>query len=134
MKRFEWKPEYSVGNDAIDADHKGLFVLVQELENADMTGGFIDNILQRLEDYAAGHFAREEELMQKVGYPGFDEHVKEHRAFVEWLGTVQKTYRRAAESPFLIGDMVNAFLENWLVEHILEEDMRYRDHIVAQKS
>lgn len=133
MKRIEWKPEYSVGNDAIDADHQGLFALVQELANADITGGFLDGILVRLEAYTEGHFEREEALMQKIGYPGFEEHVQAHRAFVEWLAAVQKTYRRAAESPFLIGDMVNDFLESWLVEHILEEDMRYRDFIRKQK-
>ncbi len=129
MTSFNWKPEYSVGNDAIDNDHKGLFALVSELGEADISGGFLDDILQRLEDYAEGHFAREEALMRKIGYPEYDAHVHEHSAFVEWLETVQKTYRRAAESPFLIGDVVNDFLKEWLVEHILEEDMKYRDFI-----
>jgi hemerythrin len=133
MSKFEWKPEYSVGNEAIDGDHRGLFALVRELEDADMSDGLLDTILARLEDYAEGHFAREEAYMQKVGYPNFNEHVKEHKAFVEWLETVQITYRRAAESPFVVGDMVNDYLERWLVEHILEEDMQYRDFIVSAK-
>ena len=134
MGRFEWRPEYSVGNEAIDEDHRGLFALVRELESADMTDGLLDDILSRLEAYAAGHFAREEALMSEVGYPGLAEHVTEHRAFVEWLESVRRTYRRAAESPFQVGDLVNAFLERWLVEHIMEEDMRYRNHIVGRQS
>ncbi len=60
MTRFEWKSEYSVGNAPIDADHQGLFALVRELEAADMTDGFLDDILWQLEQYAEGHFAREE--------------------------------------------------------------------------
>ncbi|MCB9957489.1 MAG: hemerythrin family protein [Rhodospirillaceae bacterium] len=130
MAKLQWKSEYSVGNAAIDADHQGLFALVRELEDADMTDGFLDTIIWRLEEYAAGHFAREEAMMRKGGYPDLEEHMAGHRAFVEWLDTVKITYRRAAESPFEIGDMVNAFLERWLVEHILEEDMDYRDYIV----
>lgn len=129
MSRFEWKPEYSVGNKAIDADHQSLFALIRELEATDISDGYLDHILWRLEQYAAGHFAREEALMRAGGYPDLDEHTAQHRAFVEWLDTVKATYRRAAESPFQIGDIVNKFLENWLIHHILEEDMQYRDHI-----
>ncbi|CCQ74528.1 bacteriohemerythrin [Magnetospira sp. QH-2] len=129
MKKLVWKPEYSVGHPGIDADHQGLFALVQELHEADMTDGLLSNILRRLEDYAEGHFAREEEMMRQGGYPDLEEHKTLHRNFEEWLNTVKKTYRRAAESPFQVGDSVNAFLENWLVAHIMEEDMLYRDYI-----
>ncbi len=127
MSFFEWNDKYSVGDAAIDADHKGLFDLIRELENANLTDGYLAEIIGRLEDYAAEHFAREEMLMKSMNYPDFDEHVKKHRAFVEWLETVKTTYRRAAESPFQIGDMVNHFLESWLTNHIMKDDMKYRD-------
>lgn len=99
MSEIAWKQEYSVGNEAIDADHQGLFDLVRELAEADITDGLLNSILVRLENYAAGHFSREEALMEKMGYPGFEEHKKQHQAFVEWLRTVKKTYNRAAEAP-----------------------------------
>ena len=127
MSTFEWNEKLSVGDAAIDDDHKGLFDLIRELETANLTDGYLTDIISRLEDYAEGHFAREEALMKKMDFPDFDAHVVKHRAFTEWLDTVKTTYRRSAESPFQIGDMVNQFLRNWLVQHIMKEDMKYRD-------
>ena len=133
MSRVEWKPEYSVGNAAIDADHKMLFDLVNRLSSADVTDGFLSEIIAELEDYAAGHFEREEAVMRAADYPDLEEHIKGHRNFVEWLESVKITYRRAAESPFQIGDSVNAFLQGWLVNHILKEDMLYKPHIAKAR-
>lgn len=133
MTRFEWKSEYSVGNAPIDADHQGLFALVHQLEAADMTDGFLDDILWQLEQYAEGHFAREEAYMREIDFPGIEEHIAGHHTFIEWLDTVKTTYRRAAESPFLIGDLVNKFLEGWLIKHILEDDMMYCDYVKKSK-
>ena len=131
MKRFEWTEEYSVGDPDIDEDHRGLFELIERLQHAPYTDELIAEIIGELEDYARHHFAREEELMARVGYPGLDAHAREHREFVEWLDTVKSTYRRAAESPFEVGDVVNTFLKRWLTRHIMEQDMKYRDYIVG---
>ncbi|MDH5360558.1 MAG: bacteriohemerythrin [Gammaproteobacteria bacterium] len=133
MSNFKWTEKLSVGDAEIDEDHKELFDLINKLESADKSRSSMANIIGQLEDYANEHFSREEVLMREVGFPGYSEHVKEHHAFVEWLDTVKKTYSRAAESPFLISDLVNDFLEKWLCEHIMTEDMKYRDFILETK-
>ena len=127
MSTFEWTEDLRVGEASIDEDHQGLFALVRELEAADMSGGFLADIIGRLEDYAVGHFTREEALMRRVGYPQLEEHIAEHRAFAEWVDSVKTTYRRAAESPFQLGDLVNQYLEQWLVNHIKKSDMAYKE-------
>ena len=134
MAEFQWSDDFSVGNAAIDADHQGLFALIAELHAADPAQIDLTEIISRLEAYTAGHFAREEELMKKVGYPDFDAHVEEHEAFVEWVQTVKRTYRLAVESPFHISDTVNKHLADWLVSHIMKEDMKYRDFIAINKA
>lgn len=134
MGKFDWNEKLSVGDAQIDADHQGLFALIEELERSDLTDGLLVEIIGRLEDYAAGHFAREEALMRRVGFPGYDGHVREHRAFSEWIESVKTTYRRAAESPFQVGDLVNGFLGNWLTRHIMKEDMKFRDFVADQRS
>lgn len=130
MSQFEWNKALSVGDDAIDDDHKELFSLLNELAEADLADSFLLGILGRLEGYTQYHFTREEELMARVGYPGMQDHIAKHRMFVEWLDTVKKTYQRSAESPFQLADLVNDFLGSWLVEHIMKEDMQYRDFII----
>lgn len=134
MSEYKWTDQLSVGDAHIDEDHKELFALINELAAADKAHGYLADIIGKLEKYANDHFSREEVLMREVEFPGFEHHVKEHQAFVEWLDTVKTTYRRAAESPFLISDLVNDFLEKWLVEHIMKEDMKYRDFILSRKA
>lgn len=134
MNTFKWTENLSVGNKQIDEDHQGLFKLINDLQSADLTRSYLTEIINQLEDYTHEHFSREEELMQEVGFPGFEEHIKEHHMFIEWLDTVKKTYQRSAESAFLVNDLVNNFLNDWLTKHILQEDMKYRDFILSKKS
>lgn len=129
MAHYKWSPKFSVGDKDIDADHQGIFALIEELHEADHSAFNPADIISRLEDYAAHHFEREEALMTSVGFPGLDDHIKEHKAFVEWVDTVKHTYRRTTESAFLISDLVNDFLVRWLSDHIMTEDMKYRDFI-----
>jgi hemerythrin-like metal-binding protein len=132
MSRFVWKDEYSVENSAVDGDHQTFFALAAELTDVNMTPPQIDDVLARLEQYAAGHFAREEALMAAIRYPGLERHVEAHRHFVAWLASETERYRNAAESRGKIGEEICAFVDNWLVQHILEEDMRYRDYIMTK--
>lgn len=90
-------------------------------------------ILDRLKRYTIEHFSREEEYMTKAGFPGLGEHLKEHENFNEWLETIRSTYARFPQSPFIIGDSVNDYLQCWLRHHILTEDMKYRDYILSLK-
>lgn len=130
MTQFKWTNALSVGDAEIDHDHQELFCLVKDLADADLSDGFLLGIIGRLEKYTEYHFGREEELMKQYDFPRIDDHMEKHKMFVEWLQTVEMTYRRSPESPFLISDLVNDFLGNWLVEHIMNEDMQYRDFII----
>ncbi len=132
MSEYKWTTALSVGDPEIDNDHQELFALVDEMVDADLSDSFLLGIIGRLEKYTEYHFAREEDYMRENGYPGLAEHIEKHKLFVEWLKTVEQTYRRAAESPFQIADLVNDFLGTWLVEHIMHEDMQYRDFIVQR--
>ncbi|MEH6576893.1 MAG: bacteriohemerythrin [Amphritea sp.] len=133
MSKIQWTSDLSVGDNSIDDDHKGLFALVDELNSADMGHDYINVILDRLKSYTNEHFSREEELMKKVNFPGMEAHLVEHKAFIEWLETIRSMYARFPESPFVVGDAVNGYLQRWLRQHILEEDMKYRDFILKQK-
>ncbi|WP_286237862.1 bacteriohemerythrin [Neptuniibacter halophilus] len=133
METVKWTHDLSVGDEAIDDDHKDLFQLVEELDHANMSHDYINLILDRLKRYTKEHFSREEEYMLACGYPGLAEHQQRHAEFNEWLETIRSTYARFPQSPFIIGDSVNSYLNRWWRQHILSEDMKYRDFILAQK-
>jgi hemerythrin len=130
MTDYKWTSDLSVGDSSIDDDHQELFSLIAEMKAADFNDGFLQGLIGRLEAYTEYHFAREEEYMKAHNFPDLEDHLHQHKMFVEWLKTVQKTYQRAQESPYQIADLVNEYLGNWLTTHILVEDMKYRDFIL----
>ena len=69
-----WKDAFSVGSAAIDAQHKGMFGLLNDLYNALQEGRSqkdISEIVEKARQYAKQHFASEEALWAKSRCPGF---------------------------------------------------------------
>ena len=69
--RFEWFPFFSVGVGSIDAEHKTLFAIMDELAEAMEDSGRIsgnDGVKQKLLEFTRSHFQNEEALMEKYSY------------------------------------------------------------------
>lgn len=125
---LEWNNGMSVGIDSIDTDHKQLISIISELSEAiyeRRTDTVISDIFERLEEYVDIHFTREELLMAQCNYPGLEEHIKQHRAFIKRIPTLKK--RLLSSDSLEISEEVNLFLFNWLINHILTEDMEYAE-------
>lgn len=61
-----WNDRISVGVETIDADHKKLIAMVNDLYDAILAGcgrKKLDSLLDHLIDYTRYHFAREEKLL-----------------------------------------------------------------------
>src|SRR3989304_7852047 len=76
-----WKPYYSVGDPALDAEHQQILKLIDELY-ASMTAGRENaktkGILDQLVRYTMTHFEHEERMMRACGFPDFDSHKAQH--------------------------------------------------------
>src|SRR5208283_4095073 len=80
-KLIAWSGRYSVGISRIDTQHQRLVDLINELHAAMLAGegdSALAKILDGLAGYAVSHFATEETLMKKFGYPGYEQHKAEH--------------------------------------------------------
>jgi hemerythrin len=134
-KLVEWKDEYSVGNQRIDEQHKGLLDFTNELYASCQRGGIIEQIsfmrvVQEAVDYTRDHFATEEKLMQQVNYPEYDAHKKEHDAFVAEVMLQVKQLDNITTlkaEPFVI------FLKDWVLNHIATSDKKYMPYIAEEK-
>ena len=72
---FQWSTDYAVGIRQVDEEHQQLFVLAERLHRAMLEGNgkaILVDLLARLVDYTCYHFAHEEQLMERIGYPGYD--------------------------------------------------------------
>ena len=132
MPYFEWKDAYSVHIAQIDAQHKKLVGLLNELFDAMQAGKGKEvqgRILADLVDYTRVHFATEEKLMQVNGYPGYLKHCQEHGRFVEKVKEFQDQFN---SSKATLSIQISAFLKDWLSNHILKTDQQYSDFLVAR--
>ena len=80
-----WRPQFRIGHDDIDADHRYLILLINTVE---LVLRFpddprnVDLALAELRRYAEYHFEREERIQIAYGYLHLDQHKREHRALL----------------------------------------------------
>lgn len=126
MSNLQWNEGMSVGVELIDNDHKVLIALITEVSDAIESGDSatnIEDIFQRLEEYVKQHFSREEHLMRKCNYPQLDEHIRQHRLFTDKIPELKEQLLSA--ETLRVAEEVNLFLINWLMNHIVGEDMSF---------
>ena len=132
MEKIIWNENLSVGVAEIDRQHKQLVGILNQLldmQGVTVASETISDTLTRMTDYADYHFNSEEGLMQKYAYPEFETHRKEHVAFMRKtaelaMGTM--AYRQTIPTEVL------DYLKNWLVEHIMVSDMKYKPFFASK--
>ena len=122
---FDWKEEYAVQIPSIDAQHRNLFRIGAELNEAMRNGQgkmVLAKTLDRLVQYTVVHFDTEERLMRQHGYPDLAAHKTEHDA----LTTKVKAFQADLQSgrAFITVQLLQ-FLRDWLDHHIKGSDQRY---------
>lgn len=127
MPLIKWRDSYSVGVAKFDLEHKVLVELINNIYSIIRNGD--DQVIPEYEvaeliSYTQAHFKGEEEAMEACGYEFSEEHKKIHAELeVEVL-----KFKEQLEnfSDRVVSDLY-LFLRNWLLNHILEEDMKYRE-------
>jgi hemerythrin len=131
VEKISWNNEiHSVGNRLMDEHHQQLFNLVNLFidlycEPDPQRKTYYDS-LKKLSDYAQKHFRTEEWLLSEQNYPLLQEQEAEHSRFEDRVirYTVQLDLNQLPE--------LVQFLVEWLVHHILEEDMKYKPYLEGQ--
>ena len=116
----------------LDQQHQKLFDIVNDLELALRVGegnAVIEGILDRLVAYAGLHFAAEESLMERHGFPGLSTHQAQHEAFRDRMMTFLEKHRTA--KPGVAVELL-LFLQTWLKGHVLKTDKQYSPFLNAR--
>jgi hemerythrin-like metal-binding protein len=121
-----WSDEFNLGMAEIDAQHKVLLDLINQVwraivSNAERTQTL--RIVEELEKYTLTHFTAEEIFMREIDYRDFPAHKDEHEKFVARVAE-EKAKIAAGQSVSL--DLVH-FLKDWLINHILVSDKQYAE-------
>lgn len=110
-----WTDTMSVGIECIDAQHRKLLEVINDLHDAVQAGRGAevrDALFQELGEYVGSHFDTEEELMRDHSYPDLDGHKRAHDGF-----TAKVLVFRAQAARGDVGDQVLVFLKEWIITH-----------------
>jgi hemerythrin len=134
MALLHWKENMALGNAAIDADHKRLIDLFNRLHFMALAGDddrAVEDVLEELLVYARVHFAREEAMMRRCAYAGLADHQRCHRDFASRLRRFIADFRANPEA-FDMAAFYD-FLADWLLVHVLDEDMKLVPHLATAR-
>lgn len=117
-----WNLSLATGIRQVDLQHQELIDIINDLEAAHLAGRqeqALQELLPQLAAYALFHFGTEEAMMKKSAEYGghIARHLDEHRAFTEKVAT----FRARPVTPAELAELV-AYLNAWLVEHIMKTD------------
>jgi hemerythrin len=130
MAWLAWDESFGVGNPLLDSDHRILFNLLDQLNDAADTGQSKDvivSVLSVLAEYVEHHFRREEAILAATGFPDLDGHKGLHRELEVQVIELRDRYRSGERA--VINQNVIELLKNWLTKHILVSDNSYRPWI-----
>ncbi len=125
MALIEWQDGLSVGIAEFDHDHQKLIQLINTLWDANTNRrlSVIGPTLDELVQYVHTHFQREEDFFAKTKFTGRDDHIQRHRWLQAEVKKLVDAYRSGSNT--VLTDTVFDFLRDWLIKHILGEDMIY---------
>lgn len=137
MENSEWKIAWSdclsVGVPEMDEEHRQFISRVNDLNKAIIDSAdkaTVERLMDLMLMEATHHFCHEQELLARRKYPDTAAHTATH---VELTAQFARVIKEIEESDI---SFVWAFkglrLKQLLVEHLLKEDMKYRDFLRAQ--
>lgn len=127
----QWRKQMSVGNLILDLDHRYLLSLINLVEYALRHPEETDNLhmaVKQLSGYAREHFAREEKLQLRIQFRHYMNHKMAHQGLLERLdGIAQRILDETdAETLRRQSGEITQLLRDWLLQHVLKEDMKMK--------
>ena len=127
MEKIIWGESFSVGVRDLDAQHKQIVIMVNtliEMSDRKVDSEIISDTLTKMTQYAIDHFKKEEQYMLDYGYPEYSSQRKQHQEFKR--KTVDFCMETMAHK-VTIPTEIFSYLRLWWTNHILQEDMKYKE-------
>ena len=122
MDWIGWDERYTTGYGVMDDGHKNLMDLINQLADGMETNKpkeFCSNTLAQFIEQAGTHFAHEEQLMDRLQYPGAMEHKAVHASMLGDVLSFKASYDASDKAEFITLLVV---LDSWLKRDIETAD------------
>jgi len=139
---FVWSAEVETGEPTIDKQHKELVNKYNKLY-AMCTTKALNLDVEQLNDeitkalgflcvYTAKHFADEEAIQLKCGYPDYERHKQLHEVFKQRAVQMSEVFKKTGFTD-QFANIVYSQIGIWLIEHIQKEDTKIAEYIKSHK-
>lgn len=135
MTSIKWSKDLETGIACIDADHKVLVSLLNQVEDCaeqHEESMVLGSVFATLVEYTDYHFAREERLQELCGYSGLANHKAEHGKLASQAHNHHGRYMDDSESFDVL--TLKDFLSEWLVKHIMVGDFAFRSVCIGNQA
>ena len=132
MTLLTWNHACAVGVKAMDEQHAILMDTLNEIRLSLVHGQRREQVseaLNRLIEFTRMHFASEEQLLERHGFPGIGEHRDAHQKL---LGQLEDAALRAQHNGEIHMKSMLLFLRDWYTTHIEGLDQLYGEWLNAR--
>ncbi|MBT3310033.1 MAG: hypothetical protein HN382_10990, partial [Gammaproteobacteria bacterium] len=125
----------SVGSALMDQQHQVLIGYINQMVDCYADIGSLSSqqrilkILPEFHQYVATHFKDEEMLLSEIGYPDLGAHLVVHERYGDRVASYYQSTMDEAQVRSLV-----QLLMNWWNQHVLVEDMAYKEYLNEPKS
>ena len=124
MSKLDWKDDYCIGNESIDAEHKRLFDIANEILNINnplMETPRVALLVKELYGYMQEHFEHEEVYMESISFGEIEEHKAMHDSIVTEMNDMLKMSKDYIQ----LDNLLVILMKEWVLRHIAEEDVKH---------
>ena len=124
MTLLNWKPEYSVGVESVDFEHREMIELINAIYDAiedKKNPQSIEHFLGEVHATISAHFALEERVMRNANYDEFEAHKEDHE---ELLDEIRDLMDRFFDAPDQGLQLLQKNLSGWFAGHFSTFDAR----------
>jgi len=129
MTLLKWKPEFSVGDAAIDYEHEMMIHQINTLYDqlgASADSAAIEAVLGEIHADISAHFALEERMMRQANYIEYEDHKEDHE---ELLDQLHELMDACFQSPEDREAVLKLKLSNWFGHHFSTFDARLHQQL-----
>lgn len=123
--QLRWRKSFECGHPQIDAQHRGLFDIGDNLINAAVKNKARDHIeflLDELTEHIQEHFITEEAVMARTRFPLSAQHQAHHAALLAKAQSLRDRYR---QHELELSELVGFIAYEVITDHILKEDLKF---------
>jgi hemerythrin len=128
---LEWRPQYSVGVEEVDHEHRLMIGLINSLHERlgqERSGERVEEFFAEIHADIAAHFALEEKVMRDRHYDALAAHKADHERLLDEL---REMMDEMAAGAVLDDERLGARLSAWFGGHFQTHDARLHKYLQA---